>query len=754
MRIEFCSVKMQKSVQTAGVALLLIFSWIAARAAALQAPEAGEEPAANQQEVAPPPEALDPAVKALLESRPTSPEELLQATLIIIDLDQPAAAKPLVAQLVAAGLDDAAMADLAARFGSAAFIKLASVEELKPAGADFARQVLDAAERLAQDPTRLAELIEKLKHPSANVRHTAGLRLRSGGDKAVLALIAALQDPAFAEHLAAVRAALVLQGTPAVGPLAAVLEAAPDELAAQAAIVLGRLDRQGELCLYAPALALHTAPGLQEAARTALERARGQLPLPAEAAAELYDLARAYFDGIEGVESDASGRFAIWQWDPQLKQPVRTDVDARAATLYQALLYVSRARRILPENKRLALLYLSILLEIAGRQPGAPAIPLSEAQQADLAGVGDLDIATLETLLEENAGQGHVAAAAGVAEVLGRSGKIDVLYTRQPKPSPLVHAVMHPSRRLRFAALAAVLSLNSPKPYPGSSFVLESLGYFSSSLGTPHAVAAAPKLSEARRLAGMLVEMGYEAEAVTTARDLVKLATASPDYDLVLIDARLAMPASGQVLQELRRDARTAAVPLAIVGSLDVLPAAERLAAGFERAAAFVRPADLAALRFQVDTLLAKLDMLPPPPGERIAQAQQALAWLTTLAETRRDLYDLHRVQEQVVLAAWTPELTLAATRLLGKLATPLAQRTLLDLASQTTQPLDARQAALAAFAESLAAHGTLLTAREIELQYERYNQSERQDRQSQQILGRILDLIEARAKADADVPE
>lgn len=757
MRIEFCNLKVQKSGQTACVALLLTFSGalLAPSAAAQQAPEPGEELAADHQAPIPPRVRLDPGVKALLESRPTSPEELLQATFIIIDLGQPAAAQPLVAQLVAAGLDDAAMADLAARFGSAAFVKLGLVEELKPAGADFARQVLDAAERLAQDPTRLAELVEKLKNPSATVRHAAALRLRTGGDKAVLALIAALQDPAFAEHLGAIRAALLLQGSAAVGPLAAVLEGAPDALASQAAIVLGRLDRQGELCLYAPALAPHTAPALQEAARTALERALGRLPLPGEAAAELYKLARAYFDDIESVAADASGRFAIWQWDPHANQPVRRDVDPRAATLHQALLHAARARQLLPANDRLARLHLSILLEIAGRQqPSAPAIPLSEAHQAELAGIERLDLRTLETLLDENARHGHIAAATAAAAMLGRASKIDVLYTRQPKPSPLVQAVMHPSRRLRFAALAAVVNLNAPHPYPGSSFVVESLGYFSASLGMPHAVVAAPMLNEARRLAGMLVEMGYEVETATTCRDLVKLATSSPDYELVLVDARLAMPASGQVLQELRRDARTATVPLGIVGSLDDLPAAQRLAATIERAAALVRPPDLAALRFQVDTLLANLDAPPPPPNERIAQAQQALAWLTTLAETRRDLYDLHRVQSQVALAAWTPELTHPATRLLGKLGTPLAQRTLLELASQATQPLDARQAALAALGESLAAHGTLLTVREIELQYERYNQNASQDPQSQQILGRILDLIEARAEADAPAAE
>jgi CheY-like chemotaxis protein len=721
--------------------------------AAQQQADAEEEPAGDAAAPAPAPRELDPAVKALLESRPTTADELLEAILIIIDLNQPVAAQPLLRQLMAAGLDDAAMADLAARFGSAAFIKLGSVAALKPQGAEFARQVLEAAQRHAQDPARLSELVEQLKSPSPNVRQSAALHLRMGEEQAVLALIAALQDPSFQDHLPALRAALAMQQSAAVEPLVAVLEGATDDLARQAALVLGRLGRQAEFALYAPALGVQVDPALQEAARSALEQARGALPLSGEAAAELYRLAKAYFNGQREASPNAAGGFVLWHWDAPSRQPVTQEVDARTATLRLALRHAEGARRILPTNPRLQRLRLSILLEIAGRETAAGTTQ-PDAQPDAWAELRRLDLATLETLLEENANQGHAAAASAAAEILGESGNADVLYTRQPRLSPLVQAVQHPNRRLRFAALAAVMRLNPQHSYPGSSHVVEALGYFAGTLGMPRAVAAAPQLHEARRLAGMLVELGYEAEAVTTNRELLRLATSSPDYELLLVDARLALPASGQVLQALRRDVRTAHVPVAVVASLDDLPAAERLAAQHDRAAAFVRPQDLAGMRFQVEHLLAGSDARPAPPAERLAQAQQALAWLAQLAETRPALYDLRRVEMPVTLAAWVPELTLAATHMLGKLGSPLAQRTLLELASRTTQPLEARRAALAAFGASLAAHGTLLTTQEIALQYERYNQSERQDRQSQQILGRILDLIEARAAADSTIPE
>jgi hypothetical protein len=48
------------------------------------------------------------------------------------------------------------------------------------------------------------------------------------------------------------------------------------------------------------------------------------------------------------------------------------------------------------------------------------------------------------------------------------------------------------------------------------------------------------------------------------------------------------------------------------------------------------------------------------------------------------------------------------------------------------------------AFRRSIQARGILLTTQQILRQYDRYNASESQDRSTQQVLGLILDCIEA----------
>jgi hypothetical protein len=84
----------------------------------------------------------------------------------------------------------------------------------------------------------------------------------------------------------------------------------------------------------------------------------------------------------------------------------------------------------------------------------------------------------------------------------------------------------------------------------------------------------------------------------------------------------------------------------------------------------------------------------------------------------------------------------------LGNLNSAASQQALVELASRQTQPLEVRQAAVKAFRRNTQQHGILLRGDEIRRQYDRYNESEDQDRGTQQVLGLILDCIEAPTQA------
>jgi CheY-like chemotaxis protein len=261
--------------------------------------------------------------------------------------------------------------------------------------------------------------------------------------------------------------------------------------------------------------------------------------------------------------------------------------------------------------------------------------------------------------------------------------------------------------------------------------------------------------AEVERQAGLLASLGYETDSATNEREVVAQTIASPDYQFALIDYTLAGPTSGQLVQELRRDGRTARLPIGIIASTDDLEAARSLAQRTPLTNVIYRPVDAAGLQFQLQQLLARAGQRFVPPEERRQQTRQALDWLVEIATTEQKIYNLRwtnnlrRIESSLEAALQTPEFSALAAKVLGTLGTATSQKSLVNLTSQIGRPEEMRQAAAQAFAESVSRYGTLLTTSEINLQYARYNQSEYQDARTQAILASILDAIEARAAAD-----
>ena len=93
----------------------------------------------------------------------------------------------------------------------------------------------------------------------------------------------------------------------------------------------------------------------------------------------------------------------------------------------------------------------------------------------------------------------------------------------------------------------------------------------------------------------------------------------------------------------------------------------------------------------------------------------------------------------------YLPGFSSDASQILGKLGTATAQRELVNFASQSGLPVEEREIVVKAFAASVKTGGTLLTTKEIQQQYDRYNASRNEPEAFQDVLGAILDAIEAR---------
>ena len=92
---------------------------------------------------------------AVLEVKPTTPEQWLQDIRALMQLSRPLLAKEYLTQFSAALPPAAELARLQARFGSAFFMELSTQEALQPEGAAVADAVMQAADARIRDAQRL-----------------------------------------------------------------------------------------------------------------------------------------------------------------------------------------------------------------------------------------------------------------------------------------------------------------------------------------------------------------------------------------------------------------------------------------------------------------------------------------------------------------------------------------------------------------------------------------------------------------------
>ncbi len=402
------------------------------------------------------------------------------------------------------------------------------------------------------------------------------------------------------------------------------------------------------------------------------------------------------------------------------------------------------AYAIAPDNQEVRLLYLTTLLEQAAYENGLDR-PWDE-NSAAAAEAKQLGAKTLDAALRYAMADGHPAAAAAAARLLGEIGQADELLSQGGEPSPLVRALQSPDRRLRLAAVEAIVRLQPLRPFAGSSYVPQTLGFFAASSGLRRGLVACPGPTEARELAGMLSAAGFQVDTFSNGKDLLLQAVRSPDYELALVEVTIDHPLIGILLQQLRRDPRTASLRVGLIARSGFLQEAERLAESDPLCKAFSRPHDDKAFRWQLEQLhgLAPREFVNFQTRQR--QAAEALDLLAELYRSSASVYDLRRVQQSVIAALYNPRLAVKAAAVLAQVNSAESQRALVEAASRLTLPLELRQAAASAFRKNAEKHGILLTTEEIRRQYHRYNESKNQDAATQKVLGLILDCLEVSA--------
>ncbi len=732
----------------AAVAPVVAFCFGSYDFAAAQVPGAAAAPAAAGAEQAP--ASNNPAVAALLSTNPRTPHDLFQVITLLLDIGEAPSAKPLMAKLLESAADEAALLDLGRRFDRTALERLATAVELQPDGRKLADAVSAAQRKAARDPDRIAQWISRLQDPSFDVRAAAITALRGGEEDAARLLADALVDPARVAERPMIAAALAGSDPHGIGPLTA-LASAPDanlRVAALQALGLTR-HRDVQAPLFRAAFSPRSAAAERTTAEAGLRARDGKLPTPIEAAGALYLEARnRYVQSGSGAATSATAAptATVWRWDAAGKKLASRSVSPRTADL-EAAAQQARIAAEIAGNDRFALL-LSRAAALETLQASAVADPAQQqAAAAAWAEAEALSAADLEALLDFTTEHDRSAATAATVRLLAaRGGKATLTSAIAGKPAPLVRAASHPDRRVRLAAVEAILALDPQSPFVGSSAVADALGYFAGSIGERKALVVDISPARARDIGGVLGAAGYAVETAVTARDAVRLVADDADYELVLMYRPFATAELGQLPARLRADPRTARLPLVVYCEPNDVVRAQTFLSDDRYAAAIHQPRTVELLTSQLKSFDPA--SLVVPADERRAASQTALAAIARLTSRDNRLWNFQAFDERIASEAWSSTVGRHAVAVLGNRGTARAQRTLVDVASATLQPLEHRQAAAAAFQRSVVRHGLLLTAAEVLRQYDRYNASETLDRPTQQVLAAILDVIEARAAA------
>jgi HEAT repeat protein len=692
-----------------------------------------------------PPE--NPAVTAIVATKPTTPEECVRAAKILFDFDRADLAKGFLKKVLDENLERQQLADLGEQLGPSVFLDMGDRPTLQPEAKRLANAVMAAVKARLEDSGRITALIQQLQDPSAEKRLQAIIGLQKAREAAIGPLIAVLADPARAAEHANVRAALAEMGRVALPPLLAIVEQGDAKVAVEAIRALGATkDARVAPCLLRCALSDKSDAATREAAIAALGQLNAAAPSRADAVRLLVREARDYFErhGVVEDTAAAGSRAELWRWDATRRQCV-----ARVGTLNDLARAVAadRARDayvLAPDNPSARLLYLATMLEQAAYENGLDR-PWDEKNPAAVE-AGRFSVRPLQEVLKYAMACNRPASAAAAARLLGQIGTATQLLYHSAGPSSLSLAMQSPDRRVRMAALQAIVRLQPTRSFAGSSYVLPALGFIAASGGSRHALVAAPSLVEARELAGMLATAGFTTDTFTNGRELALRGAQSPDYELALIDVTIDRPTIGILLQQLRHDARTASLRVGLIAREGHLREAERLAESDPLTKAFSLPHDDASFRWQLEQLsrLAPRDFVGFDVRQR--QAAEALGLLAELARSSGNLYDLRSVQKSVVAATHNPKVAAKAVGVLAEINSAESQQTLVDLASRSTSPLALRQAAAKAFRQNTQRHGILLTSEEIRRQYQRYDESEKLDPGTQHVLGLILDCLEVNA--------
>ncbi len=661
------------------------------------------------------------AATSPLLSEPTTPDALFDAVVLMVDLARPELARLYMQNLLEANPDDVALLAMRDKHGPSVFLRLANLESLQPGSVTLLSRMNLAFARFANDTTRIDGLIGELSGPPS-VRGAAILQLRSGGALVVPRLIETIgdvQDEATRELLVYT---LTRLGSDVVPPLLGVLESRDANLRTTALEVLGRIGtRRTAEQLWHFAVDSGQPPGVRVAAAEAVSRLTLGTPRRASdlsrstALRTLEQAARVRLAGGGRGVANEDGRVTAWQFDNTANLLKSTLADSDDVALHVGSRMAQQALSLSPENRRLQALVVSLVLTRSRmRTPWTESLPRGEGTAFDAALLAGG--AVVNESLRDALASGLATTAAATLEVMRSLANRHDLHARGGRSAPLTAALNYPDPRVQFAAAMAIVETDPNGSFRGASRVVQVLARALESTDMPRAVVSGPKPERVSALAGLVSQSGFETRITSSGRDAFRAAAERGDVQLVVLDANVIQWGLSETVANLRADARTAGIPIAVVGDEIRIAAVERMIVRDPLMVYLQRPANLKGLRDQLNPFLRGLATEPLSAAERGEIQRASVDLLVYLADGRRSsVFDLRPAEAGLHLAIQVPELADGAVYALAAIATTTAQDRLSTTLLQPDLAVGIRARAAALLAFHIQKHGVLLSKARVE---------------------------------------
>ena len=706
-------------------------------------------------------ESLSPVEKVVLYHEPATPLEMMKAVHALAAPGRPTLVRYYLRKFLELELTPEEAAEIVDNIGAATLFHLSRKAEFLPQGGEAASKIFSAAREYWRDPETLREPLERLGSSERAEVVESVRALWKGADVSIELLLEKLAKSDDEKEIAAIQDFLPSFGAEVVEALSETFRSGNATLIARTAKTLDKfLPNDLAFLFYAPMFDERLPADLRDTIGGYIAKRQGSKPAAMQAVFVLFLRAKDYFEKNRAVKTDADGYVHFWNWDAQENAPKYQKLLAPAAYRLFAWRYASLAHQILPDDDGVKHFYLLTLFDRTAHLNGLDT-PLGDDPETLFGAVGELTTVMLENVLKEAIASEHFAAAQIAAMLLGERTAEELLYdSPSDKPRILVQAVAAPDRRVRFAALEAVMKLQPDRPFPGSSLVVDALTWFAASEGNRIAVVAHPRQAIAAKVGGHFAACGYQVELAATSAAAIRSAANSPDVELMVIDLLTTRPPVPDLLQAMRQDNRTYDIPIAVLTddervlvtaidfrSLPFMQKIEKQSGDnpFATSLSIVYPpvsSDEVAKKINLD-LFSRCGVEPVPASLRLQQAWQSLHWLKEIVESPTKIYQIEGLDAIVRSAVHSESKIWQGLELAAAIKSGAMQELIYEVVAQDANPMTIRLEAAGQFKKSVETFGVLLRGKQVQRLYDRYNASEFESTESQEVLSGIIDVVE-----------